>query len=44
MSKAWEAGCPIAQERPRDDEITQATKEIATEASVTGLKNRRDEK
>ena len=32
MTRAWEKHCTIAHERPRADEITQATKEIAAEA------------
>jgi hypothetical protein len=43
MNKAWEAECPIAHERPKEDEITDATKEIAAEskpqaANIAGLK------
>jgi len=29
---AWKANCPIAEERPKDDEITEATKKIMAEA------------
>lgn len=32
MDKAWRAECPIASERPKDDEITDTTKKIAAEA------------
>jgi hypothetical protein len=32
MNKAWQEGCPIAHERPMEDEITEATKDIAAEA------------
>lgn len=43
MDKAWKAGCPIARERPKDDEITNTTKQIAAEtkpefARLAGLK------
>lgn len=43
MDKAWETGCPIARERPKDDEITDTTKQIAAEtkpemARLAGLK------
>ena len=31
MDKAWKAECPIAHERPKEDEITDATKKIAAE-------------
>lgn len=31
MDKAWREGCPIAHERPRDDEISEATEKIAAE-------------
>jgi len=32
MDKAWQADCPIAHERPKEDEITETTKKIAAEA------------
>lgn len=31
MDKAWREGCPIAHERPRDDEISEATEKISAE-------------
>lgn len=34
MSRAWEARCPIASQRPQDDEITQATRAIAAETQL----------
>ncbi|HEV2247235.1 MAG TPA: hypothetical protein VGW37_11340 [Terriglobia bacterium] len=33
MDKAWRAECPIAHERPKDDEITDTTKKISAEAN-----------
>jgi len=42
MDKAWKAECPIAQERPKDDEITDATQQIAAAkpqpTALAGLK------
>jgi uncharacterized protein YydD (DUF2326 family) len=32
MTKAWKADCPIAQERPKADEIVDATRKIAADA------------
>jgi len=32
MDSAWKAQCPIAHERPKDDEITDTTKKLAAEA------------
>ena len=32
MNKAWEAECPIARERPKEDEITDVTKKLAADA------------
>jgi hypothetical protein len=32
MDKAWKAECPIAHERPKEDEITDATQKIAAAA------------
>lgn len=32
MDKAWREGCPIAHERPKDDEISQAMEKIAGES------------
>lgn len=31
MTEAWKAQCPIAHERPKQDEVTQAVKEIVAE-------------
>ena len=43
MDKAWREGCPIAHERPKDDEISKTTEKIAAEAKpattrLAGLK------
>ena len=43
IDKAWKAECPIAQERPKEDEITDATQKIAAQAkpqptALAGLK------
>jgi hypothetical protein len=37
MDKAWKAKCPIAHERPKEDEITDVTKKIAAETKPTAL-------
>jgi uncharacterized protein YydD (DUF2326 family) len=44
MDKVWKAECPIAHERPEEDEVTDATKQIAAEskpqtANLAGLKS-----
>ncbi len=31
MTKAWKADCPIAHERPKEDEVTDETRKIAAE-------------
>ena len=43
ITKAWKAQCPIAHERPKEDEVTDATTKIAAEAQsevarITALK------
>ena len=43
MDSAWKAECPIAHERPKDDEITETTKKLAAEvkspaAGLAGMK------
>jgi hypothetical protein len=38
MDKAWKANCPIAHERPADDEITDTTKKLAANAQTNVTK------
>lgn len=38
MDKAWKANCPIAHERPADDEITDTTKKLAANAPTEAAK------
>ena len=38
MDKAWKANCPIAHERPADDEITDTTKKLAANSQSEAAK------
>ena len=38
MDKAWKAECPIAHERPKEDEISDTTKKLATNAQPEAAK------
>ena len=38
MDRAWKAECPIAHERPKDDEITDTTKKLGTSAQTEAAK------
>ena len=38
MDKAWKAECPIAHERPKEDEITDTTKKLAVDSQTEAAK------
>ncbi len=38
MDKAWKEKCPIAHERPKEDEITEATSKLAANAQTEAAK------